>query len=83
MFVEHLLVPSNHLSPRDPLVNKTDEDPCPQGAYIPELINNKFPDMLEGNKVQQKKVKVEQAKRDQASSVHIVFLNQQVRVGLT
>lgn len=55
MFVEHLLVPSTRLSPRDPSVNKTDEDPCPQGAYIPELINNKFPDMLEGNKVQQKK----------------------------
>lgn len=45
---------STRLSPRDPSVNKIDEDPCPQGAYVPELINNKFPDMLERIKFNEK-----------------------------
>ena len=33
-----------------PSFNKTDEDTCSQDVYILELINNKCPDMLEGNK---------------------------------
>lgn len=43
-------MPNTCLSTKDPSVNKTDTALCPQGAYIPELINNKFPGMLKGNK---------------------------------
>lgn len=39
---------------RNPSTNKKDKDPCPQGAYILELINNKFADMLEENKYNEK-----------------------------
>jgi len=43
-------VPGIHQGTSEPSFNKTDEDTCSQDVYILELINNKCPDMLEGNK---------------------------------
>ena len=43
-------MPGIHQGTSEPSFNKTDEDTCSQDVYILELINNKCPDMLEGNK---------------------------------